>query len=210
MTTTNDGSEVEPAEIDRDSTNLGRREAMRVALAGAAAAAAFVAPRVEGFSLAPDYAAAATCSTQTATLTTVNSRNVYCVACPADNYNCWGNDNGNCGCNTANVSGSVNAGGTVINASVTLRAGANSKTSCSGQVVCGGRCIPKGNSTIAVNGILSGQHFCNVNWAITPDASGGAPFNNNGSGEYAIRHSSNGTTNRSVTITLSCNCNLQP
>ena len=44
---------------------MSRRTALRAALGGAAAAAAFAAPRLEGFSLAPDYAAAATVCTTT-------------------------------------------------------------------------------------------------------------------------------------------------
>lgn len=48
---------------DEERTRLDRRTAMRVALGGAAAGAAFTAPRIDGLSLAPDYASAATACT---------------------------------------------------------------------------------------------------------------------------------------------------
>lgn len=41
---------------------IARRQALKAAIGGAAAAAVFVAPRIEGFSVAPDYASAASCT----------------------------------------------------------------------------------------------------------------------------------------------------
>lgn len=55
-----------------ERTRLDRRTAMRVALGGAAAGAAFMAPRIEGLSVAPDYAAAATACTLGPAGTSVN------------------------------------------------------------------------------------------------------------------------------------------
>ncbi|MEI2808655.1 MAG: hypothetical protein V9F00_00140 [Nocardioides sp.] len=45
------------------SETIGRRATMKAALGGAVAGAVFVAPRIEGFSIAPDYAAASTAFT---------------------------------------------------------------------------------------------------------------------------------------------------
>lgn len=44
---------------------MDRRKALKVALGGAAAAAVYTAPRIEGFSVAPDYASARTCFPKT-------------------------------------------------------------------------------------------------------------------------------------------------
>lgn len=79
--------------IDEDRARLDRRTAMRAALGGAAAGAAFMAPRIDGLSVAPDYAAAATACTIGAAGTSVN------IPGPAEKYNlgvgcantrCWG------------------------------------------------------------------------------------------------------------------------
>lgn len=78
---------------DEERTRLDRRTAMRVALGGAAAGATFMAPRIDGLSVAPDYAAAATACTIGAAGTSVN------IPGPAEKYNlgnwclntrCWG------------------------------------------------------------------------------------------------------------------------
>lgn len=50
---------ISDEEVDRRT--IDRRNALRAALGGAAAAAAFTAPRIEGFSIAPNYASAGTC-----------------------------------------------------------------------------------------------------------------------------------------------------
>lgn len=59
------GSATDDSEIGSDATTHGqaisRRATMKAAVAGGAAAVAWSAPRVEGFSVVPDFAAAASC-----------------------------------------------------------------------------------------------------------------------------------------------------
>lgn len=84
---------VEAAQLEDDRKRIDRRTAMRVALGGAAAGAAFMAPRIEGLSLAPDYASAATACTLGPAGTSVNVQGparkenlgVGCVS-----TRCWG------------------------------------------------------------------------------------------------------------------------
>src|SRR4029077_2721851 len=68
---------------------LDRRAAMKAALAGAAAAAVWEAPRIEGLSVAPDVAQAASC-----TGGTVNSPTFSAVSHSVGNLGevqfCWG------------------------------------------------------------------------------------------------------------------------
>lgn len=63
-----------------------RRTALKAALGGATVAAVFAAPRIKGFSVAPDYAAAASCTSGTAVI----SHNTNGVACLGNGalYNC--------------------------------------------------------------------------------------------------------------------------
>ena len=63
---------------------LDRRAALRAALGGAAAAAVFVAPRVEGFSIAPDYAAAGTCRVDPSRSGVVGGSKVLVRCCSQD------------------------------------------------------------------------------------------------------------------------------
>ncbi len=77
---------------DEERTRLDRRTAMRVALGGAAAGATFMAPRIDGLSLAPDYAAAATACTVGAAGTSVNipgpaRKDTFGVGCLS--VRCW-------------------------------------------------------------------------------------------------------------------------
>lgn len=57
----------QPKPQDITRTQIERRAALRAALGGAAAAAAFTSPRIQGFSVAPDYAAASCVSSVTPT-----------------------------------------------------------------------------------------------------------------------------------------------
>lgn len=79
---------------DEERTRLDRRTAMRVALGGAAAGAAFMAPRIEGLSVAPDYASAATACTvgSQGTSVTVNGNSEKRVPCSGSRYTalCFG------------------------------------------------------------------------------------------------------------------------
>lgn len=68
---------------DRDA--LDRRAAMKAALAGAAAAAVWTAPRIEGLSVAPDVAQAQTC-----TDTVVNGTHAAVIQSDPTRLECWG------------------------------------------------------------------------------------------------------------------------
>jgi hypothetical protein len=71
-------------------TGVDRRTAMKAALGGAVAAAVWTAPRIEGLSVAPDYAAAATCTSGNMAGWTVNSDNSGLTGTAED----WGNGGG--------------------------------------------------------------------------------------------------------------------
>ena len=93
------------APTESEANRLDRRQAMKAALGGAAAAAVFTAPRIEGFSTAPNYASAVTdppCVDKAANSTL--SRSVNSTTCAV--YRCWGT--GGCtGCNTAQSLGTT-------------------------------------------------------------------------------------------------------
>ena len=87
-----------------DDTRLDRRAAMKAAIGGAAAAAALTAPKVSGFSLAPDLAAAAS---QCAPGTTTAGNSINGSSTTYGLFKCWGTGNA-LSCNTGvPVSGSV-------------------------------------------------------------------------------------------------------
>lgn len=100
-----------PQDDSRDSERLrlDRRAAMKAALGGVAAAAVWQAPRIEGLSIAPDVAQAATCIGGNATATHNSTSNIGFV--------CWGNAPlGGCGSFTMNlptIDGRFNASVTV-------------------------------------------------------------------------------------------------
>ena len=75
---------------ETDPTRLSRRTVIQATLAGTVAAAVWSAPHIEGLSIAPDYAAAASCTGGSITQVTKNSNDDCC-----GNQECWGN--GSCG-----------------------------------------------------------------------------------------------------------------
>ena len=85
-----------------EQSRIDRRTAMKAALGGAAVAAAWTAPRIEGLSLAPDFAAAASCSGGSIGTITKNSNNCG----TGGSTECFG---GNC-CNTVSMGGATVAG----------------------------------------------------------------------------------------------------
>src|SRR4051794_16986028 len=64
---------TEGPELEPNRSRLDRRAAMKAALAGVAAAAVWQAPRIEGLSVAPDVAQAASCTGGTATSGPLNA-----------------------------------------------------------------------------------------------------------------------------------------
>lgn len=77
----------------QDALRLSRRNAMKAAVGGAVAVGAFAAPRIEGFSLVPDYAAAASGDDQELTagpIDTATSRALKAPLCQqACCVTCW-------------------------------------------------------------------------------------------------------------------------
>jgi len=113
-----------------DAVRLSRRNAMRAAVATATVVGVWSAPRIEGLSIVPDYAAAATCSIPNGTQsTTKNSAFKACGPGGTSKQICWGNafcsGGGNAGtatCGTANGAlpalAKPNAGNISLNYSV--------------------------------------------------------------------------------------------
>lgn len=80
-------SNFDDATLDKKS--IDRRDAMKAALGGAAAAAALSAPKVSGFRVLPDYAAAAS------GLSTITIGSVGDGTCGQGRAYCWGSFTGN-------------------------------------------------------------------------------------------------------------------
>ncbi len=78
METDSNSSVTGPA-VGADPNGFDRRQALRAALGGAAAAAVFAAPRVEGFSITPTYASAAS-SQPPITATGTATKSVGCFS----------------------------------------------------------------------------------------------------------------------------------
>ena len=91
------------APTESEANRLDRRQAMKAALGGAAAAAVFTAPRIEGFSTAPNYASAVTtpaCANANGNAT-LNKTSQSCSF--LNNWDCcWGGRSGST-CNPAIV-----------------------------------------------------------------------------------------------------------
>ena len=79
------------AAADASPSRIDRRTAMKAAVGGAAAVAVWSAPRIEGLSIAPDIASAASCTGGTASYNKASNDCGY-----YGDTECWG---GNC-CNT--------------------------------------------------------------------------------------------------------------
>ena len=103
--TSGDSVEQGDAADPAAASSIERRTALKAALGGAAVAVAWTAPRIEGLSISPEYAQAASCTGGSITIT--KDANDDCCG----NQECWGN--GNCfactgnGCAQAGYSQSV-------------------------------------------------------------------------------------------------------
>ena len=105
-----------------EPTVLGRRRALQAALGGAAAGAAFVAPRIQGMSVVPDYAAAGTaaCTTNSPKSVAINSSraNRTCCLQPLTQLGFAGtgasvNCNGNLDCGTPTINFGADTSGSL-------------------------------------------------------------------------------------------------
>lgn len=175
---------------------LDRRTAMKVALGGAAAATVWSAPRIEGLSLVPDYAAAASCNAaSSATQVTKNSNNCGTLG----STECFGN---NC-CGNFGYSANVNAGSKTFTLNGNIGGNVNSDN---------------GLVNLTVGNIDPPFQRCNVNVSLNCNNDGSArgggnfTFNNNGTQSSFIDCQGGGNFNQSdpnaqVRINITCNCN---
>lgn len=188
-----------------DSTRLDRRKAMKAALGGAAAGATFVAPKVAGFSVAPDYAAAASCTGGNSTLTHNSEKPDYCAV-----Y-CWGGKNGN----TFIDCGGLCANGCCKDESQSLTlSGTNFKLTFDvGGSLCCYFCGTNGGYRYEIEGIDPPFQKCNLSYNISNQCTGPAnlpithhnnvPMNNWVGG----MNCNDCNNNKFLTITFACECN---
>lgn len=161
---------LDSADVGVDQSTEGhvhRRAALKAALGGAAAGVAWSAPRIEGLSISPDYAQAASCVGANV-IFTKNANDDCC-----GNQECWGN--GSCFACTGNGCG--NAGYNFNVAPKPFVISGNINGSCNGD---------DGRINITVNGIDPPFQRCTVNVTGNCNDSGsfrtngGSVFNNNG------------------------------
>lgn len=84
---------------------ISRRRTMQAALGGAVAGAAFAAPKVKGFSIAPDYAAAGSLCADTSTVATN-----WTMPGQTGGHICWDGSTFGCCTNSGKCNGSRNVG----------------------------------------------------------------------------------------------------
>lgn len=229
MSSNRQSSESELPERTDDSGHLTRRASMKAAVAGGAAAVAWAAPRIEGFSIAPDFAAAASCVTgnsNTTFNTTRYSSNCFTNNCCDACVNGTGGNNGGCNFGLCDGSG---CGNTARTGTLTIPRNG------------GGGSVPftfnysfigsAWNGGASMNGTLAGVDPPFVNCSVTLNGScadtgggGGCSFgtgsgytkNGNGAASTGIDFNCNGfgcsennrCNNNSITLslTLSCTC----
>lgn len=178
------------------SSEVSRRDALKATLGGAAFAAAWSAPQIEHLSLAPEYAAAASCTGGSL----VYNKNSNDCGYYGDTE-CWG---GNC-CNTVgynqtiagnnfnlsgNIGGSVNADDGFVNLVVNGIRNTSNQT-CTVNV--GGNCNNGGNLRID-------------NQAASNNATKTFTFNANGNVAVFIDCQGGGATDPNANLRLTFNC----
>lgn len=171
------GSSSEVSENPPSEDALARRAALKAALGGTVGAAVWMAPRVEGLSLAPDYAAAASCVGGSASQLSKNS-----IDCSYyGEQECWGNG---C-CETYNFSQqSIGSKPFILNASLS------------------GNVNNDGTASVTINNIDPPFQRCNVNVVGNCNNGGsfrvgppGGPYSNGNNASRNFTVNSNGTTN---------------
>jgi hypothetical protein len=201
-----------PDDTVTDTNRIDRRDAMKAALGGAVAAAALSAPSISGFSLAPNFAAAASqCpagSSVTGTPSTQSRSSETCVA-----TKCWGTFSGICSCGNYTFS------------LITVNAAAAQYTDPTISVTVGNQVKnnTSNNLTITLAGFNAGQPFdrctvtiggsCSGGSSATPTVDNGLVF---GANNFTANNTYNGrikcpgsviqSPNGTVTIAASCRC----
>lgn len=177
---------------------LRRRTLIKAAIGGTLGGAVFAMPRIEGLSIAPDYASAGSISGCNSSANTTNTKgnvgfNTTYHGCV---YYCWGNTNFGCNgdsaCNNSNKN--ITAGPFSVNMSVTGRAyPSNSRYSFN----MNGIDSPFQHCQVAVVTNCNGSYTSNWN------ANGSFPLNVLGGNTLAMNC---GATNQSINVTMTCTC----
>ena len=193
------------------ASRISRRAAMKAAVGGAVAAGVFIAPRVEGFSLVPDYASATSGndSSESQTISTLTSQSGTAAFCLLKCcVTCWNSTGVATRCSGNSL---CTCGNAITNSSGVHKTCGDSTT----DYVAGSFTVPKNspagtfinmnyklwgptegctNQTPTLNYVLAGisSHYqsCNVNVTASPDASPSSPAFN---GNYNVNHTANGS-----------------
>ena len=211
-----EGGEPSAQEVSR--TALSRRQAMRAAVGGAAAVVVWSAPRIEGFSVVPDFASAASCTSSTKNAASWPlSRTGNCCWGSCSAMYCW-NNGASIGCN-------YGCGGNVWGCSSTPTSGnldipKNPSGNISLSYALKGGVANSGQSDPTLNMSLNGMDapFISCTVTVNGSCSGGGNF---AGGYNSGALNANTTfaqlnprcdsinwcnTNASLTISLSCTC----
>lgn len=228
-----DGGAGIMAEAGLEANRINRRAAMKTAAAAAAAAAVWSAPRVEGLSFVPDYAAAASCAVPSdSRAATKNATTKACnLAGVISRKICWGNATGSPAIPTINT-GVATCG----SATISFPSLPNPNGGAVGLSASVGGDVYNGNSNTAVqsaNSRISGLALTGMGPTVgscTLDVTGacstgafraGANANSLGSSSSEVRTANgsfsdvwvkcvgtfNSGQNAAFTLTLTCNFN---
>ena len=195
----------ETVTTNADERRIQRRTAIRAALAGSAAAATFVAPRLEGLSIAPHYAAAASpaCGNNASTNGTISDGSRGMNGCLV---NCWGNTNGNTSFNCGNI---LCDDSCCRNETQTLRLPNATNGPFVLAFTSGGRVGNSGRWSYNVNGIDPPWQQCNVAVNANCNFNGASNVTHNTDGS-AVDNTATcngaGNSNFTLTVTMTCTC----
>ena len=187
---------------------VSRRQAMQAALGGGVAAGAYLAPKIERFSVAPDYASAASCASSTNTFNrAADDCASILIGC------CWGNaSNSIFSCNCSGQAYSLTAG--VFSVSGNITGDCNSDNGAVNFTVTGVNTNAR-SCTVSVSGTCTGNSGAgNVDWRSTNTVGNGTTFNQtfngtNGSGSTLTDCNGNAASfanNGNLSIQLNCTC----
>ena len=200
------GAKASVGVADVDAKRLSRRTAMKAALGGVVASGVFLAPRIEGLSIVPDYAAAASCtsgSSNTGALAANDCNNL--IGC------CWGNEDNAATCACGNKSYNLSASGITMTG--------NYGGGCNGDngfvnFAVSGIDPPFQSCTASVTGTCTGSSGVgNVTWRSSNTSGNGTVFNQvfNADGSGSTLTDCNGNlasfaNNANLQISFSCTC----
>lgn len=209
--TESDSTETGATSCEQDDERLDqaaqtRRRLMQAALGGVAAGSTFLAPRISGFSVAPDYASAASaaCGNTGNTTSSMNYTSDGMIGCAV---NCWGNTTGWYSWNCGNLACDDSC---CKDYTKTLKI----PNATNGPFVvdfnAGGRVVNSGRWDYNVNGIDPPFQSCNVQVASNCNGfNGGSNITHNANGSASDNSATcpnAGNTNQTMVITFNCTC----